>query len=193
MTSKKALSERDICTKYILPALEKAGWNVQRQIREEVSFTDGCIYVKGNMTTRGKGKRADYILYCKPNIPIAVIEAKSDKGSVSAGIQQALGYAKILDIQFAYSSNGDGFYEHDRTCTDGNIEKELSLDEFPSPETLQQRYKKHKGIVTDEQESISQQDYFHDPTDKTPRYYQQIAINRTVDTKLLKAKNAFYF
>ena len=181
MTSKKELSERDICTKYIQPALEKAGWNLLTQIREEVSFTDGCIYVKGNLTSRGKRKRADYILYYKPNIPIAIIEAKDNKHSVKAGIQQGLNYAKILDIPTVYSSNGDGFYEHDRTCTDGKIEKELTFDEFPSPETLWQRYKKYKGIITEEQERISAQDYFFDGTDRAPRYYQQIAINRTVE------------
>ena len=181
MTSKKELSERDICTKYIQPALEKAGWNSLTQIREEVSFTDGRIYVKGNLTSRGKRKRADYILYYKPNIPIAVIEAKDNNHSVKAGIQQGLGYAEILDIPSVYSSNGDGFYEHDRICTDGKIEKELSLDEFPTPEALWQRYKKYKGIESSEQEHIAAQDYFFDGTDRSPRYYQQIAINRTVE------------
>ena len=178
---KKNLSERDICTKYIQPALEKAGWNRLTQIREEVTFTDGRIYVKGNLTSRGKRKRADYILYHKPNIPIAIIEAKDNKHSVKAGIQQGLGYAEILDIPSVYSSNGDGFYEHDRTCTDGKIEQELSLDEFPSPETLWQRYKKYKGIITEEQERITTQDYFFDSTGRTPRYYQTCAINRTVE------------
>ena len=181
MTSKKDLSERDICTKFIQPALEKAGWNPQTQIREEVSFTDGRIYVKGNLTTRGKRKRADYILYYKPNIPIAIIEAKDNKHSVNAGIQQGLGYADILDIPSIYSSNGDGFYEHDRTCSDGSIEKELSLDEFPSPQMLWERYKKYKGIQTDVQEQIVAQDYFFDGTSRSPRYYQQIAINRTIE------------
>jgi len=181
MTSKKGLSERDICTKYIQPALEKAGWNPLTQIREEVTFTDGRLYVKGNLTSRGKRKRADYILYHKPNIPIAIIEAKDNKHSLKAGIQQGLGYAEILDIPSVYSSNGDGFYEHDRTCTDGKIEKELSLDEFPSPKALWQRYKKYKGIATSEQDRIASQDYFFDGTDRKPRYYQQIAINRTVE------------
>ena len=181
MTSKKELSERDICTKYIQPALEKAGWDRLTQIREEVSFTDGRIYVKGNLTSRGKGKRADYILYYKPNIPIAIIEAKDNKQTVKAGIQQALDYATILDIPSVFSSNGDGFYQHDRTCTDGKIEKELTLDEFPTPAELWERYKKFKGIVTDEQERISSQDYFFDGTNRKPRYYQQIAINRTVE------------
>jgi len=181
MTSKKDLSERDICTKYIQPALEASGWDRNTQIREEVSFTDGRIYVKGNLTSRGKRKRADYILYYKPNIPIAIIEAKDNKHTVKAGIQQGLGYAEILDIPSVYSSNGDAFYEHDRTCSDGNIEKELSLSEFPSPNVLWQRYKKYKGITTDEQERITSQDYFFDGTNRKPRYYQQIAINRTVE------------
>jgi len=181
MTFKKDLSERDICTKYIQPALEKAGWNPLTQIREEVSFTDGRIYVRGNLTSRGKRKRADYILYYKPNIPIAIIEAKDNKHSVKAGIQQGLNYAEILDIPSVYSSNGDGFYEHDRTCSDGKIETDLTLDQFPSPKTLWQRYKKYKGIETEEQERIAAQDYFFDGTGRTPRYYQQIAINRTVE------------
>lgn len=181
MTSKKDLSERDICSKFISPALERAGWNMLTQIREEVSFTDGRIYVKGNLTTRGKRKRADYILYHKPNIPIAIIEAKDNKHSVNDGIQQGLDYARILDIPTVYSSNGDAFYEHDRTCSDGNIEREIALDNFPSPQDLWQRYKKYKGIQTEEQERISAEDYFFDGSGRTPRYYQQIAVNRTVE------------
>ena len=182
MTSKTDLSERDICTKYINPALEQAGWDMQKQVREEVSFTDGRIYVKGNLSVRGKRKRADYILYYKPNIPIAVIEAKDNKHSVKAGIQQGLDYATILDIPSVFSSNGDGFYEHDRTCASGMIEREIPLSEFPSPESLWQRYKQYKGIESIEEERISSQDYFFDGTSRSPRYYQQIAINRTVET-----------
>lgn len=188
MTSKKDLSERDICTKFITPAIEKAGWNLITQVREEVSFTDGRIYVKGNLSSRGKSKRADYILYYMPNIPIAIIEAKNNKHSVRAGIQQGLDYAKILDIPTIFSSNGDGFLEHDRTCSDGTIEKELALEQFPSPETLWQRYKKYKGIVTEEQERITSQGYFFDGSDRKPRYYQQIAINRTVEA-IAKGQN----
>jgi len=188
MTSKKELSERDICSKFITPSLIAAGWCNLTQIREEVSFTDGRIYVKGNLTSRGKQKRADYILYYKPNIPIAIIEAKSNKLSVKAGIQQGLDYAEILDIPSVYSSNGDGFFEHDRTCSDGKIEKELPLDAFPSPEELWRRYKVYKGITTEEQERVISQDYFFDGTDRTPRYYQQIAINRTVEA-IAKGQN----
>jgi len=181
MTNKKELSERDICTKFINPALEQAGWDMQRQVREEVSFTDGRIYVKGNVSVRGKRKRADYVLYHKPNIPIAIIEAKDNSHSVRAGIQQGLDYATILDIPTVFSSNGDAFYEHDRTCSSGNIEQEIPLNEFPSPETLWQRYKQYKGIKTTEAERISSQDYFFDGSGRNPRYYQQIAINRTVE------------
>ena len=181
MPSKKDLSERDICTKYIAPAIQSAGWDIQTQVREEVYFTDGRIYVRGNLTTRGKGKRADYILYYKPNIPIAIIEAKDNKHSVKSGIQQGLDYADILDIPNVYSSNGDGFYEHDKTRSNGTLEKEISLDEFPSPEELWKRYKKYKGIETEEEERISSQDYFFDGTGRNPRYYQQIAINRSVE------------
>ena len=181
MTNKKDLSERDICTKFITPALEKSGWDLQKQVREEVEFTDGRIYVKGNLSVRGKRKRADYIHYYKPNIPVAVIEAKNNKHSVMAGIQQGLDYATILDIPTVFSSNGDGFYEHDRTGSDDKVERELALHEFPSPEQLWQRYKQYKGIETPEAEHISAQDYFYDGTDRSPRYYQQIAINRTVE------------
>ena len=136
MHSKKGLTERDICTKYITPAVEKAGWNIKTQIREEVSFTDGRIIVQGKMHTRGKRKRADYILYYKPNIPIAIIEAKDNKHSIGAGMQQALDYADILHIPFVFSSNGDGFIFHDKTVQEGSIEKQLTNDEFPSPDTL---------------------------------------------------------
>jgi type I restriction enzyme R subunit len=179
--NKKNLSERDICTKYITPAIEKAGWDTQLQVLEEVSFTDGKIYVRGKMTARGTRKRADYILYYKPNIPIAIIEAKDNNHSVRAGIQQGLDYAKILDIPCVFSSNGDGFLFHDRTADDGNIETEIGIDDFPSPEQLWKRYKKYKGIITTEAESIVSQDYFFDGSNRKPRYYQQIAINRTVE------------
>lgn len=179
--SKKDLSERDICTKFITPAVEKAGWDKQTQLLEEVTFTDGKIYVRGKLTARGNKKRADYILYYKPNIPIAIIEAKDNKHSVRAGIQQGLDYAQILDIPCVFSSNGDGFLFHDRTATDGNIETELSLDDFPSPEMLWEKYKKYKGIVTEEAAKIVSQEYYFDGTNRRPRYYQQIAVNRTVE------------
>lgn len=181
MSNKKDLSERDICTQFILPALVKAGWNVEKQVREEVFFTDGRIFVKGKKTVRGKRKRADFILYLKPNIPLAVIEAKDNNHSVGAGLQQALEYAEILDVPVAFSSNGDGFVQHDRSGFSDQIEKELSLDTFPSSAELWKMYKKHKNIETPEQEEIASFDYFFDGSGRAPRYYQQIAINRTVE------------
>lgn len=188
MTSKKNLTERDIITKYIIPNLEKVGWDIQKQIREEVYFTAGRIYVKGNKTKRGKAKKADIILYYKPNIPVAVIEAKDNNHSVGAGMQQGLDYAEILDIPVAYSSNGDGFLEHDRSNFTGQIERNIFLENFPCPEDLWQRYKKYKGIETSEQERISSNDYFFDGSGRKPRYYQQIAINRTVEA-IARGKN----
>ena len=180
--NKKGLSERDIITKYIIPAVEGSGWNIQTQFREEKGFiTDGRIYVKGKKVTRGKRKRADIILYYKPNIAVAIIEAKDNKHSVKSGIQQALDYSNTLDIPFVFSSNGDSFYFHDKTITDGIIEKEISLNQFPSPDQLWQKYKKYKGIETSEEEHIISQDFYHDATSRTPRYYQQIAINRMVE------------
>lgn len=181
MTNKRELSEADICTQYILPALVLAGWDISKQVREQVYFTDGRIYVQGNKTKRGTGKKADYILYYKPNIPIAIIEAKKNIFSLGHGMQQALEYAAILDLPVAFSSNGDGFLEHDISGFSSLIEQELSLDNFPSPDQLWQKYKKYKQIETPEAEEIASFDYFFDPKGRQPRYYQQIAINRTVE------------
>ena len=113
--NKKDLTERDICTKFIAPAIERAGWDVVSQVREEVFFTKGRIIVRGKLVTRGKGKFVDYILYYKPNVPIALIEAKDNNHAVGDGMQQGLDYAETLDIPFVFSSNGDGFLFHDRT------------------------------------------------------------------------------
>lgn len=179
--NKKDLSESDIKAKFITPAILNAGWDELTQLGREIFFTDGRIYVKGKLTARGKRKFADYILFYKPNVPIAIIEAKDNKHSVKGGIQQALGYANTLDIPCVFSSNGDGFYFHDKTATDGQIEKELSLEEFPSPETLWEKYKKYKGIVSNDVEEVASQEYFQDESGRSPRYYQQIAINRTVE------------
>jgi len=179
--NKKDLSESDIKAKFITPAIIKAGWDEQTQLGREVFFTDGRIYVKGKLTARGKRKFADYILYFKPNVPIAIIEAKDNKHSLKSGIQQALGYSNTLDIPCVFSSNGDGFYFHDKTSTDGEIEKELTLDQFPSPEELWKMYKKYKGIETQAVEEIAKQDYFQDKSGRNPRYYQQIAVNRTIE------------
>ena len=179
--NKKDLSESDIKAKFITPAITGAGWDEQTQLGREIFFTDGRIYVKGRMTARGKRKFADYILFYKPNVPIAVIEAKDNKHSVRGGIQQALGYANTLDIPFVFSSNGDGFYFHDKTATDGEIEKELSLEEFPSPELLWEKYKKYKGIDAPEVEEVITQDFYQDGSGRSPRYYQQNAVNRTIE------------
>ncbi len=180
MSLKKNLTEQEIRTRYILPAIQKAGWQPY-QIGEEKTFTDGRIFVKGEKTTRGKPKRVDYILYYKPNIPVAIIEAKNNKKSLSNGIQQALDYGEILDVPVVFSSNGDGFYMHDKTLSNGKIETKLSLDSFPTPNELWQIYKRYKKIDTPKEEKIITQDYFYDSQGRTPRYYQQIAINRTVE------------
>lgn len=178
--NKKDLSERDICTKFITPHIVMAGWDIETQIREEVGFTDGRIYVRGKIHARGAKKRVDYILYYKPNIPLAIIEAKDNSHTVGAGMQQALGYAEPLDVPFVFSSNGDGFLFHDKTVDFGSLETELPLHAFPSPEQLWQKYKLFKGIA-DDAESVVAQDYFSDGSSRSPRYYQQIAINRTIE------------
>lgn len=177
MTDKKQLSEQDIRTKFITPAIKKAGWNEMTQLREEVFFTAGRIEVKGKIVKRGEAKKADYILYHKHNFPIAVIEAKDNNHSIASGIQQAQTYAELLDIPFAYSSNGDGFLEHDFFT---GKQRELSLEELPSPNELFERYKKAKEIDQDI-EKIINTPYYSDGLGKTPRYYQEIAINRTIE------------
>ena len=181
MATKKDLSERDIITQYLIPSIKKSGWDIEKQIREEVFFTDGRIFVKGSKTARGERKRADIILYYKPNIPIAIIEAKDNNHAVGAGMQQALDYARILDIPMVFSSNGDAFLQHDRSGLFSPTEQILDLDAFPSPDALWQAYKRFKGIETPEQEAISSFDYFFDGSGRSPRYYQQIAVNRTVE------------
>jgi len=174
------MSESDIITKYIIPAVVNAGWDLHNQIKQEVYFTNGKIIVRGDKIVRGEKKRADVILYYKANIPIALIEAKDNNHSVGAGLQQGLNYGKILDIPFIYSSNGDGFVEYDRTGQSKEVEKELSLREFPSPDELWLRYRKWKGLK-EEHENIITQEYAPSKY-KTPRYYQQIAVNRAVET-----------
>ncbi len=181
MASKKNLTEQEIRTRYILPALQKSGWKPHQIGEERACFTDGRIYVKGNKTTRGNPRRVDYILYYKPNIPIAIVEAKNNKKTLSSGIQQALDYSTMLDIPVVFSSNGDGFYMHDKTLSNGKIETELSLDNFPTPDELWKIYKKYKGIESEDEEKIVTQDYYFDGSGRSPRYYQQIAINRTVE------------
>ena len=176
---KKALSERDIISKYILPNVESAGWDPDFQIREEVSFTDGRILVRGERTVRGQRKRADILLYWKPNLLLALVEAKENNQSIGAGMQQALDYGRALDVPFVYSSNGDGFIEHDRMRESGPLERELSLAEFPSPASLWKRYCEAKGL-SEPQTKIITQDYYSGGR-KKPRYYQEVAVNRTVE------------
>jgi len=177
---KRVLTERDICTKFILPAIKRAGWDEMLQIREEVGFTKGRIIVRGKLVTRGQAKRADYILYFKPNIPLALIEAKDNSHSVGDGMQQALDYATTLDIPFVFSSNGDGFVFHDRTGASDPREANLALDAFPSPADLWARYRAWKGLDA-EAEQIVLQDYYADGSDKTPRYYQVNAVNAAIE------------
>ena len=181
--NKKTLTEADIRSKFITPALIGAKgekWNLMTQIREEAYFTKGRVIVRGKTVQRGEAKKADYILSYKPNIPIAVVEAKDNNHSVGAGMAQALEYAEILDLPFAYSSNGDAFLEHDRTVTNGTVTREIPLDQFPTPEELWIRYRGAKGF-NDDQEKVTTQDYYDDGSQKSPRYYQHIAINRTVE------------
>ncbi len=174
------LTERDVCTKYITPALEAAGWDRQRQIREEVTFTDGRVIQKGKMHARGKKRRADYVLSLKPNLPLAVVEAKDMEHSVGAGMPQALAYAEALDVPFAYSSNGRGFVEHDRTGQGKTIERPIAVDAFPSPDELWRRYRAWKGLDEAAAEVVLQ-DYYTEAGGKEPRYYQRVAINRVVE------------
>ncbi len=185
--NKKSLSERDICTKFITPALSKAGWDVQTQVREEVNLTKGRVMVRGRVAVRDKNKRADYVLYFKPNLPIAIIEAKDNNHQLGDGMQQALGYAELLDLPFAISSNGDGFLIHDRAGTSGKVEEKLSLESFPSPAILWKRYCLARGL-TDKQEKTVSQDYYLDPSGKEPRYYQLTAINRSLEA-IAKGQN----
>tara|TARA_Y100000593_G_scaffold95004_1_gene198081 strand:- start:4276 stop:6564 length:2289 start_codon:yes stop_codon:yes gene_type:complete len=177
---KKSLSEKDICTKFITPAIEAAGWDKMTQLMEEVSLTDGPILVKGKKVSRGPNKRADYVLYYKPNIPIAIVEAKNNNHSVGDGMQQALAYAEMIDVPYVFSSNGDGFLFHDRTGRSADVETELALDEFPSPEALWKNNVAAKGY-DEEQVNVIAQDYYIDGSGKSPRYYQLKAINKTIE------------
>jgi type I restriction enzyme R subunit len=181
--NKKALTEADIRTKFITPAIigeNVKKWDMMTQILEEHYFTKGRVIVRGKTVQRGEAKKADYLLLYKPNIPIAVIEAKDNNKTVGDGMQQALEYAEILDVPFAYSSNGDAFLEHDRTTGGGVVEREIPLDQFPTPGELWARYCAAKGY-TAAQETVTTQDYYYDISGKSPRYYQLVAINRTVE------------
>ena len=179
--NKKGLTERDICSKFINPSIERAGWDMRKQVREEVSFTDGRVIVQGKLYTRGKRKRADYILFYQTNKAIAIIEAKDNNHSAGSGMQQALEYSNILDIPFVFTSNGDSFVFHDKTNEDGLLEEEISLDDFPAPEVLWAKYLAFKSIKSPEEKKLINQVYYADDSGMTPRYYQQNAINRTIE------------
>lgn len=187
MINKLNFSERDICTKYITPAIQQAGWQLH-QFREEVSLTDGRVMVRGTLAARirnpevkGGPKRADFVLYGRPNIPIAVVEAKQAKFSIGHGMQQALAYAEMLDAPFAISSNGDGFLLHDRTGITQPIERELSLIGFPPLDELWPVYQQWKGLSEPNATKLVEQPFYSDGSGKAPRYYQRVAINRTIE------------
>ena len=178
---KKQLSETDIISKFIMPAVEKAGWDSMTQIRQEVKLRDGKVIVRGQLGVSKTVKSADIVLYHKPNIPLAVIEAKANKHELGKGMQQALDYARLLDVPFVFASNGDGFIFHDKTVADGQpIETEIALDAFPSAEQLWQKFRAFKGY-TDAQMPFITQAYYDDGSGKSPRYYQLQAINKTIE------------
>lgn len=177
--TKQQLTEQEIRTRYITPAIQGAGWQ-PNQIREELYLTDGRIIVRGALAMRSQQrKRADYILYHKPNVPLAIVEAKANNHNVSAGMDQALDYAAMLDVPFVYTSNGDGFMEHDRTAASGPVERVLTLAEFPSPAQLWERYVQQGHLQPTVANAVSEE-YFFDRSGRAPRYYQMVAINRTV-------------
>jgi type I restriction enzyme R subunit len=177
---KKQLTETDIITKFILPAIENKGWDSMTQIRQEVKLRDGKVIVRGQMAARKKVKSADIVLYHKPNLPLAVIEAKANKHEIGKGMQQALDYASLLETPFVFASNGDGFIFHDKTATNGPTETEITLDQFPTPEALWQKYCAWKGY-TEKQLPVITQPYHDDGSGKSPRYYQLQAINKTIE------------
>ncbi|WP_033567863.1 EcoAI/FtnUII family type I restriction enzme subunit R [Dickeya undicola] len=177
--NKTHLTETDIISKFILPAVKEAGWDDVAQIRQEVKLRDGKVVVRGKLASRIKVKSADIVLYHKPNLPLAVIEAKANQHAISKGMQQGLDYARLLDVPFVFASNGDGFVFHDKTNPQ-QLESEIALSDFPTPEQLWQKYCVWKGF-TQEQLPIISQDYYDDGSGKSPRYYQMQAVNRTVD------------
>jgi len=186
--NKKKLSETDIISKFIMPAIETAGWDFMTQIRQEVKLRDGKVIVRGQLGVRKTVKSADIVLYYKPNIPLAVIEAKANKHEMGKGMQQGLDYARLLDVPFIFASNGDGFVFHDKSfynktnpqAISQTIESEIKLEDFPTPEQLWQKFCAWKGY-TDEQLPIITQDYYDDGSGKAPRYYQLQAITKTIE------------
>ena len=181
--NKKELSETDVCDKFITPAIVNAGWDSIQQIRREVTLTPGPVVVRGNMSSRDKKKKkfADYVLSWEPGIPIAIVEAKDNNSAVSQGMQQALGYAEILNVPSAFSSNGDAFASHNKVpAAEEDIETQFPLEEFPHPHIIWQRYKSYRGIEEKSQALVAQP-YHTDSSGKEPRYYQVEAINRVIE------------
>lgn len=178
--NKKELSEMDIRTKYITPAIVSAGWSSFSQMREEYKVTNGRIIARGKTCKREAPLKADYVLFYKPNKPIAIVEAKDNNHTMADGMQQALQYADMMDVPFVFSSNGDGFVFHNKFITEGHPEINLSLDEFPSPETLWNMYHEQSHISL-AQDTVIDEPYYSDNPDKQPRYYQMNAINKTVE------------
>lgn len=177
---KKSLSEMDIRTKFITPAIISAGWSSFSQMREEYKVTNGRIIARGKICKREAPLKADYVLFYKPNKPIAIIEAKDNNHTMADGMQQALHYADMMDVPFVFSSNGDGFVFHNKFITEGPAEINLSLDEFPSPETLWTMYHEQNHI-SPVQDTVIDEPYYSDNPDKQPRYYQMNAVNKTVE------------
>ncbi|MEQ8272773.1 MAG: DEAD/DEAH box helicase family protein [Deltaproteobacteria bacterium] len=177
---KSEMNETEVCQNFITPAITQAGWDKQTQIRREYSFTAGRVIVRGQVAVRGKQKRADYLLFHTAQLPLAIVEAKDNKHPVGGGMEQALAYAETLDVPFVFSSNGDAFLFHDRTGQTEPIEQVLSLDAFPSPDDLWARYRAWKGL-TEESEALARQPFHEDASGKEVRYYQRIAVQRTVE------------
>ena len=176
---KKQLSETDIITKFIMPAIQNAGWNLMTQIRQEVKLRDGKVIVRGTIGMRTTVKSADIVLYHKPNMPLAVIEAKANKHEIGKGMQQGLDYAGLLEVPFIFATNGDGFIFHDKT-NPAQLESRIELADFPTPEQLWQKYCVYRGFE-EAQLPLITQDYHDDGSGKSPRYYQQQAINKTIE------------
>lgn len=177
--SKSQLSEADIISKFILPAIKSNGWNDMTQIRQEVKLRDGKVVVRGQIAARKKVKSADIVLYHKPSIPLAVVEAKANKHEIGTGMQQGLDYASLLDVPFVFASNGNGFIFHDKTNS-ARLESEIRLEDFPSPQMLWEKYCQWKGYTATQLPLITQ-DYYDDGSGKSPRYYQLNAINKTIE------------
>ncbi|WP_063669048.1 EcoAI/FtnUII family type I restriction enzme subunit R [Aliivibrio fischeri] len=182
--NKKNLTETDIITKFIMPSIKSAGWDDMSQIRQEVALRDGKVIVRGQVGMRQTVKKADIVLYHKPSMPLAVVEAKANKHEVGKGIQQGLDYARLLDIPFIFSSNGDGYIFHDKTklgtSEENQLETQIRLEDFPTPDELWKKFCIWKGY-TEAQLPIITQDYYDDGSGKSPRYYQLQAINKTVE------------